>query len=114
MRAANDINSWRKLDVLKRDNGPRMYVYDQEFVVNGEKKRRRSLFVRLRLAEWDEGIVLPHEVTGSHAKADRYNLLEATRTHLSPVLALYRSGVASISDMAVGFPLLEAKYGESR
>lgn len=88
-RARADISAWRAKGVLVEDETARMYVYDQEFTLQGEQRRRRAIFGRLRLEEWEKGIVLPHEYTGAEAKTDRLNLLRATRVHLSPIMALY-------------------------
>ncbi len=98
-RARRDIDAWLAHGALKVDAEPRLYVYDQEFEVEGKRLKRRSVFGQLRLEEWEKGIVLPHEVTGAGAKADRFNLLQATRVHLSPIMALYRpEGMPRITD----------------
>ena len=109
-RARADLEAWRDRGVLRRDATPRLYVYDQTFSLDGETRVRRSVFGRLRLEEWARGIVLPHEHTGAAAKADRLRLLEATRVHLSPIMALYRGqgGAALLPDGALGAPLLDA------
>jgi uncharacterized protein (DUF1015 family) len=108
-RARTDIAAWLKLGVLRREAEPRLYTYDQEFELAGERKRRRAVFGALRLEEWEKGIVLPHEMTGAAPKADRLRLLEATRVHLSPVFALHRpEGVPLLADSDLGAPLLDA------
>ncbi|HEY4686192.1 MAG TPA: DUF1015 domain-containing protein [Dehalococcoidia bacterium] len=114
-RAGRDLDEWRRRGVLVRDPQPRLYVYDQEFEHAGERRRRRAVFGRLRLEEWEKGIVLPHEATGAVAKADRLRLLQATRVHLSPILALYRAdGVAAVEDASLGALLLDAKLPGER
>jgi uncharacterized protein (DUF1015 family) len=45
----------------------------------------------VRLEEWDKAIIKPHEHTLSGPKADRLDLLRATRTQVSPVYCLYRA-----------------------
>jgi len=108
-RARRDLDDWRRRGVLKRDEAPSLYVYDQEFRAGGELKRRRAVFGRLRLEEWDRGIVLPHEQTLAAAKADRLQLLRATGVHLSPVLALYRPDLAlRFGEDEIGAPVLDA------
>src|ERR1700730_11102621 len=107
-RAAAQLKDWRRQGALVRDTAPRMYVYDQEFELHGRRRRRRAIFGRLRLEEWDKGIVLPHENTGAEAKQDRLNLLRATRVHLSPVLALYESEGSLIAEGDMGEPVLNA------
>ena len=90
-RARTEIARWLVERALVRDERPRLYVYDQVFSLRGETRKRRTVFGRLRLEEWEKGIVLPHEHTRSAAKADRLELLRATRVHLSPIMGMYRS-----------------------
>ncbi len=89
-RARRDLDAWLAKGALLRDAAPRLYAYDQQFSLHGATLTRRAIFGRLRLEEWDKGIVLPHEHTRAAAKADRLDLLRATRVNLSPILAMYR------------------------
>ena len=114
-RAAGILTAWRSAGVLKTDNEAHLFVYDQEFTINGRTRNRRAVFGRLRLEEWDKGIVLPHEVTGADAKADRLNLIEATAVHLSPVMALHRSGaMVLLGPESLGEPVIDAKLPGQR
>ncbi|HLF70652.1 MAG TPA: DUF1015 domain-containing protein [Dehalococcoidia bacterium] len=113
-RAGRDLTIWEERGVLTRDETPRLYVYDQEFAHDGKTYRRRAVFTALRLEEWEKGIVLPHEVTGDAAKADRFELLRATRVQTSPVMALYREDAASPPDEALGKPVLDAVLPDER
>ncbi len=107
--ARSDIEQWIAGGALKLDDSPRLYVYDQEFQLGGKTLRRRAVFGALRLEEWEKGIVLPHEVTGEKAKQDRFDLLKATRVHLSPVMALYEAdGAPELDDPALEPPVLDA------
>ena len=113
-RARKSIEAWLRDGALKRDAKARIYVYDQEFKLDGETKRRRAVFARLRLEEWEKGIVLPHEVTGAGAKEDRLRLLRAARVHLSPIMALYQSEGAVIADADLEAPVLDAVLPKER
>ena len=110
-RARDELAAWRERGVLRQDAAAGLYVYDQEFSVAGRGHRRRAVFGRLRLEAWEEGVVLPHEHTAAQAKADRLRLLETTRVHLSPIMALYRndSGAPLLPDGAAGALLLDAR-----
>jgi uncharacterized protein (DUF1015 family) len=88
-RAAADYRSWRVSGALAPDAAPGFYVYDETFSHDGSSITRRSLVAPVRLANWDEGVVLPHEHTLPKAKADRLELLTATHTQFSPLLAIY-------------------------
>ena len=113
--AARELQEWLAKGVLVREQEPRLYVYDQEFRLGDEVRRRRAVFGALRLEEWDKGVVLPHEFTGAGAKLDRQRLLEATATHLSPVLGLYEpDGMEDVLDEGVGPPVLDAVLPDAR
>jgi uncharacterized protein (DUF1015 family) len=110
LRARQAIDAWLVDRSLVLDSQPRFYVYDQEFTLHGSRFTRRAIFGRLRLEEWERGIVLPHEHTRAAAKADRLELLRATRVHTSPILAMYRSPTSRplVSDADIGPALLDA------
>ena len=113
--AARELHAWQAAGVLVRDDAPRLYLYDQEFKLAGETLRRRAVFGALRLEEWEKGIVLPHEVTGAGAKLDRLRLLEATATHLSPIMGLYKpDGVQGLLDEGAEAPVLDAVLPDAR
>jgi len=113
--AAREISEWLTRGVVVRDNEPRFYVYDQEFLLDGETKRRRAVFGALRLEEWEKGIVLPHEVTGAGAKLDRMRLLQATQTHLSPIMGLYKpDGMNGVLVDVSEEPVLDALLPDAR
>jgi uncharacterized protein (DUF1015 family) len=113
--AARELSDWQAAGVLVRDEGPRLYVYDQEFRLGGEMRTRRAVLGALRLEEWEKGIVLPHEVTGAGAKLDRQLLLEATGVHLSPIMGLYEAeGMADLLEEGAEAPVLDAKLSDGR
>jgi uncharacterized protein (DUF1015 family) len=114
-RAKAQLDEWRAQGIMLVDETPTLYAYDQEFELHGERHVRRAIFGKLRLEEFEKGIVLPHEVTGATAKADRLRILQATNTHLSPVMTLYESeGVPVIEDSALGAPVLDATLNGDR
>lgn len=89
-RAAADLSAWRETGILSRPDRPSFYVYDLEFEWEGKKYSRKHVFGLVRLEEWEKGVVKPHEHTLSGPKADRMELLRATRTQISPVYCLYQ------------------------
>src|SRR5205814_390411 len=54
-----------------------------------QQVERHTLFVALKLEPYEKGIVLPHEETHPKAKADRLNLMRATRGNPEPIYGLY-------------------------
>ena len=88
-RAARDLADWIDRDVLRRDERDSFYLHEHEFDVAGRRGLRRGIFGALRLYPQSEGIVLPHELTFPKAKADRLELLRATRANTSPVFGMF-------------------------
>ena len=50
----------------------------------------KGLICRVRLEEFDKGVVLPHEETLSKAKEDRFRLMQSTFCNFSQIYSLYR------------------------
>jgi uncharacterized protein (DUF1015 family) len=90
-RAASDLDAWCRAGVLVRDEQPAIYAYRQEFEWDGRRHARAGYFAAVRLEEWEEGVIKPHEHTLSGPKADRLELLRATRTQVSPVYCVFRA-----------------------
>ena len=86
--AAALLRAWREKHVLRQDLPASLYVDEHEFSIGAAKATRREVFVALRLYELGDGVVLPHERTFPKPKADRLELLRATRMNTSPVFAL--------------------------
>ncbi len=100
--AAQTLRDWRARHVLRQDMPASLYVHDHEFSLGGTRATRRGVFVALRLHEPDEGVVLPHERTFPKAKADRLELLRATRANTSPVFGMADASAAIASLAAAG------------
>jgi uncharacterized protein (DUF1015 family) len=75
--------------VLAQDSARSLYVYEQEFEVEGKKFTRKGFFARMRLEPFGQGSVFAHEETMPGPKADRLKLLQATGMNLSPIFGLY-------------------------
>lgn len=112
-RAAADLLAlWRASGALRVDPVPALYVHEHEFTLGGVRLTRRGIFAALRLHPPEEGVVLPHERTFPRAKADRLELLRATRTNTSPVFALVDAGRAVAAVARAATPLASARLGE--
>ncbi len=90
-RAAADLTAWQRDGILVRESEAALYAYRVEFEHDGKRYIRQHYFGLVCLEEWDKGIVKPHEHTLSGPKADRLELLRATRAQVSPVYCLYRA-----------------------
>ncbi|MHB9034120.1 MAG: DUF1015 domain-containing protein [Anaerolineae bacterium] len=87
-QAAEKLNSWRNQAVLVSDSEPTYYGYVQYFnLPDGSAYARYGLFALVRLANWGDGIYR-HEFTRAAPRADRLNLMRATKAQLSPVFGM--------------------------
>jgi uncharacterized protein (DUF1015 family) len=90
-RAAEYWASWQLEGALRRDPAPAFYPMEQSFwAPDGRHVKRRGFMAAVRLHEFKEGIIVPHERTLTAPKADRLELLKAVKANLSPLFGLYR------------------------
>ena len=62
-RAAEFLNNWRKQGILKQEDAPAIYIYDQEFLSGNRWFRRRGFIALVKLEPFDKGYIYPHEQT---------------------------------------------------
>jgi uncharacterized protein (DUF1015 family) len=90
-RAAQSFAEWRRAGIFLQDREPSIYAYAQRFTVPGRQEElERTGFIALgRIEEYSAGVVFRHEQTLSRPKADRLELLRATRAHFGQIFMLY-------------------------
>jgi uncharacterized protein (DUF1015 family) len=95
-RAASHFRDWRQQGVLRQDSQPSLYVYSQRFTLPGGVKgsspqelERRGFIGLGRIEDYSAGVVFRHEQTLAKPKADRLDLLRATRAHFGQIFMLY-------------------------
>jgi uncharacterized protein (DUF1015 family) len=93
-RAAAAFHSWRESGVLRQDGEPSIYRYCQSFTIPGTQTQaeRRSFIALGRIENYSAGVVFRHEQTLAKPKADRLDLLRATRGHFGQIFMLYGGG----------------------
>lgn len=89
-RAKIYLDQWQQENILIREDQEALYLYEQEFEVEGEPKKRTGLIARVKLEQFSSRKVLPHEKTFPKHKQDRLNLLRATNTNTGQVFLLYK------------------------
>lgn len=113
-RARDFLQEWLQEGVLNREEKPAYYVYHQTFgLPDGSQVTRKAFISAFELAQFDEGIVLPHERTHAGPKVDRLNLTRATQTYFGNIFMLYpdpENKIDRIFDQAIqDSPDIEAK-----
>jgi uncharacterized protein (DUF1015 family) len=96
-RAAAAFQEWRRSGVLSQDPEPSLDRYSQMFAVPGtsERAERCGFIAAGQIEDYSARVVFRHEQTLSKPKADRLNLLRATRAHFGQIFMLY-SGLGRV------------------
>jgi len=90
--AASTLEGWKQSGALKRSERAAIYRYHQIFehpLEPGREMIRRGFIAAVRLHEFSDRIILPHERTLKGPKIDRLALMRATRCHTSQIFTLY-------------------------
>jgi uncharacterized protein (DUF1015 family) len=94
------LDAWLAEGVLRRDPKPALYGLRQRYKgPDGTERERMGVFALLRLEDYAQRIVRPHERTLAGPKADRLKLLRATRANLSSVFLLYEDRQLRLPDL---------------
>ncbi len=88
-RAADFFRQWQSEGILKPEDEPALYLYQQQFDVDGKTMVRTGIICGVKLEPYENGVVLPHEETMPKHKADRLALMQACGANFSPIFGLY-------------------------
>jgi uncharacterized protein (DUF1015 family) len=116
-RAAGHFSDWRRQGVFVQDAQPALYRYTQQFPAPGGKGHlERKGFIALgKVEDYGARVVFRHEQTLAKPKADRLDLLRATRAHFGQIFMLYSDPAAEIENALASAdpPLMEItdEYG---
>lgn len=89
-RAARYGKKWREEAILKQDAAPSIYRYTQAFRAPSGGQFERKGFIALgRVEDYSAKVIYRHEQTLAKPKADRLDLLRATRVHYEQLFLLY-------------------------
>jgi uncharacterized protein (DUF1015 family) len=116
-RAAGFFAEWRTNGVFLQDPKPSIYRYTQRFTAPGTKldRERRGFIALGKIEDYSAEVVFRHEQTLAKPKADRLDLLRATRAHFGQIFMLYSDPSAEIETALVSAeaPVIEIsdEYG---
>jgi len=91
-RAAALFEQWIRDGAIVRDAQPALYVYRQEFIVDGSRRARTGIIARVKLVDFSEGVVLPHENTLSAPKVDRMQHMQAINANTEQIFGIVQDG----------------------
>jgi len=87
---ADLFQQWLDQDVLMRDKQSALYLYTVQYKhPSGKMLTRKGIVALVGLAEFDEGIVKPHEEIFESVISDRLRLLDTTKAQFSQIFSLY-------------------------
>src|SRR5213082_3196478 len=101
-RAATSFREWRQEGILHQDPEPSVYRYVQRFAApvsatnDGLQFERQGFIALGKVEDYAAGVVFRHEQTLAKPKADRLDLLRATRAHFGQIFMLYDDPTAEI------------------
>lgn len=100
-RAAAFFADWRRQGIFLQDPQPAIYFYVQRFAIPGGnvEVERRGFIALCRIEDYSAGVVFRHEQTLAKPKADRLELLRATRAHFGQLFMLYSDPAGEIAGL---------------
>jgi len=88
-RAQKIFEKWIREDVMKEDEKPCIYFYEQEYKVLGQTRNRLGFIARMRLQDDEDSTIYPHENTHDRAINDRFRLWKLLKCNLSPIFVCF-------------------------
>jgi uncharacterized protein (DUF1015 family) len=92
VRAAKFFGDWIDQKIITQDGADSVYIYRQQFTINQDgapaTHERIGICVLVKLVDFEDQIVIPHEYTLSGPKQDRYELMETTNANTGQIFGL--------------------------
>ncbi len=82
---------WINRGILLQDHTPTIYVVEEEFEHASQCTKRRGLIAAVKLQNYSDRIVFPHERTRKEWVEDRFKLMQSTQSVYSPLLTVVNS-----------------------
>jgi uncharacterized protein (DUF1015 family) len=113
-RAGRLFHDWRQSGILVKDAEPVLWWHVQDYVgPDGAEGSRSGFLSAVRLSDYSEGRVRPHEQTHVSARAGQLELMQAVSANLSPVFGLYDDPDCApreaLRPLATGTPAMEMR-----
>jgi uncharacterized protein (DUF1015 family) len=106
--AGQTLRNWVESGVLADDSQECIYAYEFSFVDNGVTRPVKGFVALVKVHDFSDGVVLPHEETLSKAKTDRFSLMTETGCNFSQIYSLYQdsanAGLAILDSVTKNAP----------
>lgn len=106
-RAGEYLDNWIETGVLTEEASPAMYVYRQDFTRDNAQLCVMGLICAVKLHEYTDQVILPHENTLAKPKSQLKELIRNVRANLDSIYGLYEDPNESIQ------PILDDAVSES-
>jgi uncharacterized protein (DUF1015 family) len=112
-RAATCFKDWRRQGILQQDRQQSLYQYIQRFQPpgGGAELERRGFIALGKIEDYSAGIVHRHEQTLAKPKADRLQLLRATRAHFGQLFMLYSDPPGEVDSLLSASSVVDMENG---
>ena len=112
--ASRLFENWIENEILIEEDMESIYPYHQKFTFKGKEYERLGIVALVKLSDFNEKVVLPHEETFSGPKADRLKLMNSCKTNISPIFGVYDNSDDTVEKVVAQFiknnnPIIEAK-----
>ncbi len=88
-RARDYLARWLEQGNLKQDPEPSIYLYEQQFERGGRLCAVRGFIAAVKLHDYADRVVLPHENTLAKPKSQLIQLMRETKANLDSIYGLY-------------------------
>jgi len=88
VRARRFLDDWTSRGALKQDLAPTIYVYEQHYSANGRSFVIRGFTVLVRIEDYANNVILPHDHTPAKPNSDLIRRLRAAESNFESIYAL--------------------------
>ncbi len=89
-KAAQILNIWIRNKRLLQHPSPALYLYETKFHYNNQELTRYGLVALVKLTEFSEKQIIPHEKTFEKVTEGRLNLFRATNANFNPIFFIFK------------------------
>ena len=101
--ASRLFGNWIENEILIEEDMESIYPYHQKFTFKGKEYERLGIVALVKLSDFNEKVVLPHEETFSGPKADRLKLMNSCKTNISPIFGVYDNSDDTVEKVVAQF-----------
>lgn len=106
-RATAYLHEWLAQGVLREDPEPAIYAYEQQFQRDGAVRTIRGIQCAVRIHDYSDRVILPHENTLAKPRSQLAQLIRATAANLDSIYGLYADTESVLVPLLEGAALSE-------